>query len=177
MIYLIQLSTVIPELKDRYFVDKEGNLYTDYGKKKMNNTVQYKGYIRNGLSLVNNTTKRFFRHRLVLSAYKPVENMNELQVNHIDGNKLNNKLNNLEWCSCKENIQHACENDLISHQIGETNPFHKLTEKEVLEIIDDLKNHIPYSQLTEKYNCSKSTISSIKNHRNWSYLTKDIDFD
>lgn len=174
---MIQLSTVIPELKDRYFIDEDGNLYTDYGKKKMNDSVQYKGYIRNGLSLANNVNKHFFRHRLVLSAYNPVEKMEELQVNHIDGNKLNNKIDNLEWCSCKENIQHACENNLRAHFIGESNPYHKLTEQEVLEIIEDLKNHIPYSELTKTYNCSKSTISSIKNHRNWSYLTKDIDFD
>lgn len=60
--------------------------------------------------------------------------------------------------------------------IGETNPFHKLTEQEVLEMINDLQNHIPYSVLMEKYNCSKGTISAIKNKRNWKYLTKDIIF-
>lgn len=43
-------------------------------------------------------------------------------------------------------------------------------------MIDDLQNHIPYSALVEKYQCSKSTISAIKNKRNWSYLTKDIIF-
>ena len=59
---------------------------------------------------------------------------------------------------------------------GEENPASKLKEEQVLEIIQDLLNHVPYSMIMEKYDCSKSTISAIKNKRNWTYLTKDIDF-
>ena len=42
-------------------------------------------------------------HRLVLMAFNPVENMQNLQVNHIDHNRINNRLNNLEWTTAKEN--------------------------------------------------------------------------
>lgn len=63
------------------------------------------GYFQINLSK-NNKTKNFKIHRLVACAFLDNKN-NNLQVNHIDGNKQNNKINNLEFCSAKENIQHA----------------------------------------------------------------------
>lgn len=54
---------------------------------------------------------RYSVHRLILENFKPVENMDKMQVNHIDGNKWNNKLSNLEWVTCSENNKHA-------HKIG-----------------------------------------------------------
>lgn len=50
--------------------------------------------------------KQFRIHRLVLSTFDPVDNMNNLQVNHIDKNRSNNKLSNLEWTTAKENSIH-----------------------------------------------------------------------
>ena len=50
--------------------------------------------------------KAFTVHRLILTAFNPQCNI-ELDVNHIDGNKRNNKLKNLEWCSRSENIRHS----------------------------------------------------------------------
>jgi len=47
----------------------------------------------------------------------------------------------------------------------------------IADIIQDLLHHVPYSEIIRKYNCSKSTISAIKNKRNWTYLTKDINFN
>lgn len=46
-------------------------------------------------------------HRAVLEAFKPIPNMENLVVNHIDGNKSNNTVNNLEWCTTKYNIFHS----------------------------------------------------------------------
>lgn len=170
------LNKGFPELKDRYYIDELGNLYTDYGEKKMTNSLHNKGYVGNSLIRQDGSNKLYLRHRLVLQTFKPIENYAEMQVNHIDGIKTHNYVENLEWCTNQENRIHACKNGLAARLKGETNPFHKLTEQEVLEMIDDLQNHIPYSVLVEKYNCSKSTVSAVKNKRNWSYLTKDIIF-
>lgn len=55
--------------------------------------------IRNGIA------KNMLVHRLVMLAFKPIKE--SLQVNHIDGNKENNRIDNLEWVTAKENVKHA----------------------------------------------------------------------
>lgn len=172
-----KVSSVFPDVKDRYIITDTGLLYTGYGAKLMANSINNKGYVLNYLSTLDpKITRKFTRHRLVMLCFNPIEGCEHLQVNHIDGNKLNNDLSNLEWCTNQENRIHAVKMGLAAHMIGETNPYHKLTEQEVLEMIQDLRNHVPYSKLMEKYDCSKSTISAIKNKRNWRYLTENIEF-
>lgn len=57
-------------------------------------------------------TKTLHVHRVVLSTFNPIDE--EKQVNHIDGNKLNNKEENLEWCTDSENKIHAYANGLMT---------------------------------------------------------------
>lgn len=173
---MIQISNFIPEVKDRYFINKKGELFTDNGQKKMKDALK-NGYVKNCLTLKDGTQKFYFRHRLVMLCFVPRDDADELQVNHKDGNKLNNTLENLEWCTNQENRIHAVKLGLAASLKGEENPANKLKEIQVLDIIQDLLHHVPYSQICQKYHCSKSTISAIKNKRNWKYLTVDIDFD
>ena len=63
----------------------------------------------------NNKTCYHQVHRAVLSTFCPLLDDSNYQVNHIDGNKSNNNLSNLEWCSCKENIRHAIYHKLIDN--------------------------------------------------------------
>lgn len=63
----------------------------------------------------NGNTKYYQLHRAILTTFSPIEGMDDLQVNHKDGNKSNNNLSNLEWCTCKENIEHALTNGLFGN--------------------------------------------------------------
>lgn len=63
------------------------------------------------------TNKRnYLVHRLVAQEFIPNPD-NKLEVNHIDGNKLNNSIDNLEWVTAKENMQHASKNGLLRRKL------------------------------------------------------------
>lgn len=88
-----------------YRVDELGNVYNKKGL-KLKPDVSKNGYLR--VRLYNDTKKpkRFLVHRLVASAFIPNPN-NLPQVNHIDRDKTNNNVNNLEWCTPLENLKHS----------------------------------------------------------------------
>ena len=102
-----RIHDFIPEVKDYYTITSEGEIYSDNsGRMKTRNRSGTEYQIIN-LSLLNGTKRTFRLHRLVLMAFNPVPIMEELEVNHIDGDKLNNALSNLEWCTSSENQKHA----------------------------------------------------------------------
>ncbi len=109
-------------------------------------------------------------HRLVLKAFHPTEDMETLQVNHIDSNKENNKLSNLEWCTNLENQRHSWDNGRKSAR-GSATGNSVLVEEEVMEIIKLLKEgELSQRSIAEKYRVSKSTIGKINTKKNWRHL-------
>ena len=113
-------------------------------------------------------SKRTFRvHRLVMMAFNPVENMNELEVNHIDGNKKNNKLENLEWCTASENQIHAFKTGLNKPRKGEESNFSKLTEDDVKKVFELREKGLLQKEIAEIVGCTKSNISCILRKKSW----------
>jgi len=64
-------------------------------------------YLYARLMDVNKIQHTLSIHRLMLKNFQPINNAKEMQVNHKDGNKYNNQLNNLEWCTASENMLHC----------------------------------------------------------------------
>ena len=108
-------------------------------------------------------------HRLVLKAFKGVRK--SLQGNHLDFDRKNNKLSNLEWCTCKENINHTVRNGRWNPGVGEKSSSAKLTESQVLEIRKAClyKTH-SYNELAEIYNVHPATISDIFRRKSWKHI-------
>ena len=108
-------------------------------------------------------------HRLVAKAYIPNPD-NKPFVNHKDGNKQNNHVSNLEWCTPKENSQHASSLGLYKAASGVDNPCAKLTDEDVLFI---RANYKPYDRefgtkgLGRKFNIAQQTISKIINNKKY----------
>ena len=129
--------------------------------------INKRGYLAVGLSK-NGIFKIKTVHRLVAETF--ISNPNNLpQVNHIDGNKMNNSITNLEWCTKNENQNHAVRTGLM--QRGQNRPSAKLTEKQVLEIYK-LKGVLKGQDIANKYGVSKNTINCILRGSKWSYLYK-----
>jgi len=117
----------------------------------------------------NSKLKTFTIHRLVIQAFKSNPE-NKSQINHIDGNKLNNKIENLEWCTCSENLKHAYKLGLKSNK-GEKASGAKLTEGQVLEIRELYKTRkYTYNSLGEIYKISYQSISDIIKRRTWTHI-------
>ena len=90
-----------------YQITRNGSLYNIKTKKWLKGQVSKNGYRTYHISL-NGERKRLYAHRMVLMTFDPLHNMEDYEVNHINGDKLNNNLENLEWVTSKENKQHAC---------------------------------------------------------------------
>ena len=128
------------------------------------------GYYRVRLTLANGKRRKFPVHRLVLGMFSPINNMTELQVNHIDGNKHNNTLENLEWCTSKENIHHAMRIGLRNDK-GENNWGHKLSNEQVIYIRNLYKTkQYTEKQIAEQYNVHEETIGKIIRGITWKNL-------
>ena len=112
--------------------------------------------------------KKFYLHRLVAIQFIN-NNTNLPQVNHKDGNKLNNIVTNLEWCTKSENQNHAIRTGLM--QRGQDRPSAKLNETQVLEIYK-LKGVLKVQDIANKYGVSKNTINCILRGSKWAYLYK-----
>jgi DNA-binding transcriptional regulator YiaG len=109
--------------------------------------------------------KVFLIHRMVAQAFVP--NPHDLpQVNHKDGNQLNNDAKNLEWVTIKQNMEHAAINLLKVH--GEQVHASKLTAIQVGEI--RISRGLSQKDLAKKYGVSVTTIQQILYRKTWKHI-------
>ena len=129
----------------QYRVDRHGNVYNS-AKTLLKPMVGRNGYMR--VSLNNETTKhkRFLVHRLVASAFIPNPN-NLPQINHIDRNKTNNSVENLEWCSPLSNLKH-------SHVIEKAT----VANKQPVRCVTTGETYSSVKEVTKKFGLSHSNI-------------------
>jgi transposase len=157
----------------KYVIKSNGEIYSLYKNITMNQVLQERiGYYRIQLKADDGTKNTLLVHRLVALAFIPNPE-NKPEVNHIDGNKLNNDVSNLEWTTKHENMKHAHLLKLRDNN-GTGNPRNLLAEKEVLDIYDKLLDGARVSDLATSYNVSRPTISDIKSKRNWQELLSDL---
>lgn len=151
-------------------IRKDGKKYTHKAQKIKPFTTRT-GYVL--VPLKRDVNKKKLVHRLVMEAFKPMDKMEELQVNHIDGNKSNNRLDNLEWCTRKENMGHAFEKGLWKpdKRRGELHPMSELTESDVIEIKKMIKSkEYKQCEIAKIFSVSDTTISEIKTGRKWCHV-------
>jgi hypothetical protein len=105
-------------------------------------------------------------HRLVAEAFF-INYGDKPQVNHIDGDRLNNHVNNLEWCTSKENIVHGFEKLNSKRACGVRQHLAKLNDETIKEIRKSSKS--PY-ELAPEYGVNVRTIYRIKNNETWKHV-------
>jgi hypothetical protein len=155
-------------------INNNGNVRNYKTKKLRKNQISKSGYEYLGFQ-INGKFKCFRIHRLVGLYF--IDNIeNKPFINHKDGNKLNNHYSNLEWCSHKENINHAINAGLMDSFVKNSkftqfkkesagNP--KITKEDVITIKEMLKNKIPIREIAKHFNIHYTSVSKIKRGITW----------
>lgn len=147
---------------DDYLITRDGKVFNKKWGRYVKPQPNIAGYYR-----VHIAGKMYFVHRLVAMTYIPNPDCKP-QVNHKDGNRTNNCVENLEWVSNKENALHALRNGWM--RIEEKHQFAKLSRMQVAYI----KSHPEMSrnELSEMFHVSPHTISDIRTGRTWKTVEK-----
>lgn len=111
------------------------------------------------IKLYKDTKSKILKvHRLLAQAFIPNPE-NKPCINHIDGDKLNNDLSNLEWCTYSENIQHAFDTGLKGTSAELIEKIRKANSKKIINI----KTGEVFSSITETSNINKISYSALSN--------------
>lgn len=152
-----------------YEVDTSGRVFSIVAdahrrKRELKQYSNEAGYMKVNLYDLEGQCKKKYIHRLVAEAFIP--NPQGLkEVNHIDCNKLNNSVENLEWCDRLYNLEHSYKNGLKRR--GELHGMHKLTELEVRQIRQFLSDGVAQTEIARSFHVAQCTISAIKAGRLW----------
>ena len=163
----------MPEVKPvlgyegRYSVDDTGVIYTARRRgtsggilpQRLNSSGYYRVDLQDG-----NKKRSVFVHRIVAEAFIAMEPGRDF-VNHKDGNKLNNHVDNLEWCTRSENINHAYKNGLMHevHPSGEQHTNSKVTDEEAITIYQLYRTGVSGIQIGKMFNVGKNVAYRIVN--------------
>ena len=152
-----------------YEINSEGIVRKISTKRIKKSFKRPDGYIGIQLYITKEKVKNYQLHRLIANAFIPNPD-NKLYVNHIDSNRENNSLNNLEWVTFEENVKHGYELGYASNK-GSNNGFSVLTEEQVLEMRSKRENdNLTYQQLATQYNVSYGCVAGIIQRKNWKHI-------
>lgn len=161
----------LPNVIERYAISDLGKVINIKTKKIMKPQLDSNGYYRVNLGTKTGQFKFAAVHRLVAMAFIPT-NTFELQVNHIDGNKTNNNVWNLEWVTRSQNILHAFRIGLITRDKGEDS-YNSLITNEQAELICQLISEQKYTrkEIAKIVGCSESIVANISIGRTWKFIS------
>lgn len=173
---LADLRTQFPDIKfvlvpnfPDYVCSEYGEVYyTNRPHKPLKPRISRGGYTRLCLS-VNGTSPTRSIHRIVADCFLPPPKKGQDQINHIDGNKLNNHYTNLEWCDSTHNIRHAVRLGLKRGLPGVEHHQAKLDEAQV-RTIRSLRGETSIKELSRYFKISNSVICAIQAGIAWKHL-------
>jgi len=165
---------------DFYDVSNFGNVRSwrahSHKEKRSSQPRQLKTRINGGYEIFNarHDSKRmtYKIHRVMAKAFIPNPNKKP-QINHINGIKSDNSLNNLEWCTASENQKHAVKNNLTTKKFGSDHWKSRLDDVQALVAL----TLIPFyscGKISKEMGVSSTVIQNIRSGKTYSHLPTPI---
>lgn len=160
----------IPDYEGKYRVSDSGMVMRiGAGTGVTHGRILKQGTHKMGYRIVqlwkNNVGHRFLVHRLVCAAFYGLI-PDGYEVNHINGDKADNRVENLEYVTRIENLQHAFDIGLMNN-VGSSNPMSKLTEAQVAEIRALHAGGMGYKNIAKQYGVTWEAVRNIIKGRSW----------
>lgn len=158
---------IVDKIDTLYLISEKGIVYNTVTKKYLRGNIRGDGYHRVKLHFADKAIA-YYVHRLVALAYIP--NINEYeQINHIDNNRSNNCVSNLEWTTQQLNIKHKIDQDRQAK--GLKHGQCKLSENDVLEIRQKYSSgEVSQRFLAAKYSVDQGLIWRIIHRKIWKHI-------
>lgn len=169
------------DIKPIYWISNYGRVFSENTNCIMEPKITNSGYLSIGLRILDETKKFYLIHRLVLIMFNPIIGFEKLSANHINGNKFDNRIWNLEWVTIKENIHHAFDTGLrktggdLSFAIFTDNQIHDVCRcmqegkssyqianevfgsdltRQLMHLFTTIYNKINWVRISDQYNIS-----------------------
>lgn len=160
---------VLLKIKEGYLtVSTNGDIF---GKRKQLGSPNPDGYLTITIYMGNYKTRTVRAHQIVWLHQKGFipEGM---EINHIDGNKQNNSITNLELVDHRSNMMHALETGLHNPpkiRLGESNPSSKMTKDKVIEL-RSIASGLSLGKLSDMFGISKQSVHDILKGKTWKHV-------
>ena len=149
-----------------YQVSEDGVITSPHGR-ILSHQIDYKGYHRVVLQAGRKHRIQTGVHRLVALCHIPNPE-NKPEVNHIDGDKDNNHVSNLQWATTAENVEHSVRLGLAQHPTGFAARRARLTPELIADIHRMLGEGVKQTEIARITGISQATISQVKRGvRDW----------
>ncbi len=146
-------------------VGRWGLMEMNFPERIMKNGTSTNGYMYVKLKHPGENPEHKLIHRLVLEAHHGMPPNDGMHANHIDGDKSNNSLGNLEWCTPLENIRHCI--DVLKKKRGEGAGGSKLKEHDIAAIRADGRM---LKEIAKDYGVTLQAIHLVKARKNWAHV-------
>ncbi len=153
-----------------YSISREGSVWSDYVNRPLKPFTDSggPGYVRVGL-LRDGKQRLVGLHRLLAIVFLPGYHPS-FQVNHKNGVKTDNRLENLEWCTPKYNLDHARSTGLRVQACGEAQGNSKLTAPDVRKIRELFRGGLSQNAIARSYGVSRGCICGITQGLTWVHV-------
>lgn len=164
------------DIREGYYINQKGEIYSDISKRYLEGNIDRYGYLRVSLQRNSEPFQKTYKvHRLVKIIFDPIENFENLSIDHLDGNKQNNNISNLDWCPVSENVKRAIKNKLIYKSRRD------LSDEEVVNICEWLQKGYSPQMIAQKFypnNIVKKSqaINEILSGRHWKDVSCNYHF-